>query len=591
MGAFFLFRTNQLVAQEAVATVFRRKGFNRPRVCSLGLWTLWHYTKQLLGDPNYLERPNGPAVYAVGTPVYRGLAYADTLKQLLADFETGKLDQTRLRGNFALFVWVNGRLSLLTDALDVCHVFVDRERARFSTSLLALLASWPSKQRLNRLAVLEKLATGYVVGPETVVDGIERLTPVTRKQFKAPDLAVIPPPSYRLSLESPGQSFADSVVEHTRQLQQYFTDIAPLGRQLGVDIGLSSGYDSRLLALLARPVFPNLSLHTHWVRGVHDAEKARAEVLARALRLELRVHPEAVFESLREDDMETSLLDGLYYYDARAGDNSGAYSTTYTRRYKMLTLGTQRLRLNGEGGEIYRNYYQTSRARLDFPAWMRNRLYYGVAPLALGGTGMEVQMTGHILRKLSARLGLDVAGTVDLAVTRAYYGEVRLPECEGVLANADMQLAHFLMPFADAELQRTAYALTPHIGVAGRFQAAMIEALDPVIAALPSHYGFPISAETYGHRVKAAIRGFIPDALWLQRKARRFADPKFGRISAEGYRKVFEVSRSVREAEEALRAYVPGFDPQAAMREAPAKATAVFFGAFVREFAGCLRPG
>jgi len=332
-------------------------------------------------------------------------------------------------------------------------------------------------------------------------------------------------------------------------------------------------------------------LHTHWVRGVHDAEKAQAEALARALGLGLRIHPEPVFESLPEDELEAALMDGLYYYDARAGDNSGAYSTTYTRRYKVLTLGAQRLRLNGEGGEIYRNYYQTSRARLDFPAWMRNRLYYGPSPLALTGTGLEQEMTAHVARKLSARLGFDVSGTVDLVVTRAYYGEVRLPECEGVLANADMQLAHFLMPFADAELQRTAYALTPHIGVAGRFQAAMIEALDPAIAALPSHYGFPISAETYGHRAKAAIRGFIPDALWLQRKVRRFADPQFGRMSAEGYRKVFEVSRVVREAEEALRAYVPGFDPKAAAREAPAKATAVFFGAFVREFAGCLRPG
>ncbi|MCZ7637777.1 MAG: hypothetical protein M5U12_18110 [Verrucomicrobia bacterium] len=273
-----------------------------------------------------------------------------TLDRLLAEVVSGQFDQSALRGNFALLIWINGRLSLLTDALGVCHVFTDREHNRFSTSFLALLASFPERQRLDRLAVLEKLATGYVVGPDTIIQGIQRLTPVTRQTVRVPDLEVIPPRVPAWSLASTRASLADCLVEHTGRLRQYFTDIAPLGRDLGVDLGLSSGYDSRLLALLARPVFPNLSLHTHWVRGVHDAEKARAEALARALRLELRVHPEPVFESLPAEELEAALLDGLYYYDARAGDNSGAYSTTYTRRYKTLTLADRRLRLNGEGG-------------------------------------------------------------------------------------------------------------------------------------------------------------------------------------------------------------------------------------------------
>lgn len=591
MGAIFIYCQTASVNAEATRRVFSRKGFTEPRVCSMGSWILWHYQKQLLEESNFKERPSGAAVYAIGTPVYRGLPYADTLDRLLADFEVGRLDQAALRGNFALLFRVDGRLSLVTDALDVCHVFVDRERSRFSTSLLALLASFPEKKKLNRLATLEKLTTGYVVGPETIVSDIERLTPTSRGDFSTPGLVVLPPPPCQLSLAATRQSFTDCVAEHTARLRQYFADIGPLGRQLGVDLGLSSGYDSRLLALLARPVFPNLSLHTHWVRGVHDTEKTQAEVLARALGLELRVHPEPVFEALSAEDLEAALGDGLYYYDARAGDNSGAYSTTYTRRYKTLTLGAQRLRLNGEGGEIYRNYYQTARSRLDFPAWMRNRLYYGPTPLALASTGLESEMTAHIVQKLSVRLGVDVSGIVDLVVTRAYYGEVRLPECEGVLANADMQVAHFLMPFADAELQRAAYGLTPHIGVAGRFQSALIQGLDPAIAALPSHYGFPISDESLGHRSKAAIRGYVPDTFWLLRTARRFANPQFGLASAESYRKVREGSRVVREAEEALRAYVPGFDLQAASREAPAKATAVFLGAFLREFAGCLATG
>lgn len=588
MASFFLYRCDAAVDSTAVVSVFAAKGFREPQCFELGQWRLWLYRKQCVCEENFVQRADGSAVFAVGTPIYRANPYRVGLAAALEDFANGGIAFQDLRGNYCLLFWVKGRLTLLTDALDVCHVFVDRERTRFSTSLLGVLASFRKRQRLNRLAVLEKLATGYTVGPETILESVEQLTPELRRGLKADGLKTLAFPKWRLNVSPARQSLEECVTEHLRRLRRYFIKIGPIAREHGVDLGLSSGYDSRLVALLMKPEAKDFSVHTHWVRGVHDSEKKRVEDLARALGLGLRVHAEHPLEALPTEALEDTLLDGLYYYDGRSADNSGAYSPTYTRRYKTLTLGAHRLRLNGEGGEIYRNYYQTARRRVPFVPWMRSRLYYDSTPLALAGTDLEEEMTAHIVRKLTERLEADMSGTVDLAVTRAYYGEVRLPDCEGVLANADMQVAHFLMPFAESELQRAAYGLTPHIGVAGRFQCALIQGLDRVIAALPSHYGFPISGETLRYRAKAAIRGYVPDTMWLRRKARWFADPQFGHASAEGYRKVYERSHVVREAEEALRAYVPGFDPKFAVREPAAKATAVFLGVFLREFSNKL---
>lgn len=590
MGAFFLHLESEPFDRKAVELVFSRKSFPAPRVVRLGEWTLWHFAKQLVGGVNHVELPGGDAIYAVGTPVYRGRGYEETLGLVLADVGAGRFDPGALRGNFAMLVWVGGRLRLLTDGLGVCHLFADAAGTRVSTSFQAVLASSMERRRLNRLAVIEKLATGYVVGSETIVEGIRRFTADPGREWQVAGLEWVPPSPGRLELASPATRWQDCLAEHLERLRRYFQDIGPLAREHGVDLGLSSGYDSRLVALLTRPLGARFSVHTHWTQGVHDTEKARVEGLARALGLPLRVTATRPLEQLPTEELEALLRDGLYYYDGRAADNSGAYSMTYTRWYKSTSLGEHRLRLNGEGGEIYRNYYFTSRGRLDFRTWMRNHLYYGPTPLALAGTGLEEEMTEHVLGKLSARLDTDVRGTVDLAVTRAYYGEVRLPECEGALANADAQVTHFLMPFAEPELQRAAYRLTAQVGVSGRFQAGLIERLDPAIAALPSHHGFPISAEPLGHRLKAGLRGYLPDTFWLRRKARRFADPRFGEAGARSFQQARARSAVLREAEECLRAFVPGFDLAMALREPPGKATALYLGLLLREFSAQLRP-
>ncbi|MHC1765394.1 MAG: hypothetical protein AB9869_14020 [Verrucomicrobiia bacterium] len=543
----------------------------------------------LAGEENFVWRGRETALFSVGTPVYRGLSYRAGLGAALDDFTGGCLRLDEFRGNFCLLFWAGGHLKILTDTLDLCHVFMDRERTRLSTSFLALLASFSAKQPLNRLAVLEKLTTGYIVGPETLIDGIQQFVPDMRRELRSDGLSAILPLPKQLHLNASPDPFSAAVEDHLGRLKEYFQDIAQLSREYGLDLGLSSGYDSRLLALLAKRIGADFSVHTHWTQGVHDSEKRRVEALVKALNVPLRVVPTVPLEQMPTEQLEEALLDGLYYYDARSADNSGAYSPTYTRQYKAATLGTHRLRLNGEGGEIYRNYYHTSRPRLSFVAWMRHKLYFGPASAALRGTRLEREMTANIVAKLSARLGLDLSGTVDLAVTRAYYGEVRVPDCEGVLANADMQLAHFLMPFAEASLQRSAYGLVPHIGLSGGFQARLIERLDSRVASIPSHHGFSLIKEPFKHQAKAAVRGYVPDHFWLARRAMRFARPQFGARCAAGYNHVRNRSQLVQEGEEAVRSFVPGFDPRMAAREHPSKAAVVFLGVFLREFSAYIK--
>ncbi len=581
MSAFILHNQTYVFNKKDLDSVFSKKGLTISEELNFGDFHLRVYAPQ--AKPTYSYNEGQDWILALGTFIYKGLPSADGLKQALLDTQNKRLSHSNFRGNFALFLWIDQKLTVLTDALGVYQLFANEDCSCISSSFLALITSSPHKRRINRKALYEKLLTGYIVGPDTLVEGIQHLTPARQRELHSPELTFVTASPYRGSSTCP-IIFDDAVDQHVQNLQTYFDDITPFVRGQQIDMGLSSGYDSRLIALYERYLPADFSVHTHHVQGVHDGERKRSEVIAKALELPIRVYPQQALEKMEVNAVETALLDGLYFYDARSGDNSGAYSPTYTRAYKQQSLGGASLRFNGEGGEIFRNYYHTALPRVHFPSWIKDHLYYSVFSHAIPDQDLQAEITEYILEKLCRQLGRDFKGAVDLECTRVYYGEVRVPQCEGVLANADSQIVNFLMPFAEADIQRSAYGLTRHIGVSGRFQAAMIKKLDLKIASLPSHHGFPLSSEPVKHKIKSALRGYIPSHIWLERMKRHYANPQSGATCASGYQTLAAKSKLLQEAEEAIRAAAPAFDFDQAIRESPCKATAVFMGLFLREF-------
>lgn len=581
MSAFILHKRSFVFSIDDVDSLYLKKELSLHESLNFGDFHLRVYSTETKTRASFTS--GNDWIRAFGTFIYKGLSSADGLKQALLDAKKNQLSHKNFCGNFALLLWIDQKLTILTDALGVYQLFANEDCSCISSSFLAVIAASPHKRRINRKALYEKLLTGYIVGPDTLVEGIQHLTPARQRELHSADFTFVTSPQYTGDSSCPAK-FGDAVDLHDQNLQTYFDEISPFVSGQQIDMGLSSGYDSRLIALYARHLPADFSVHTHHVQGVHDGERKRSEAIAKALGLPIRVYPQQALEKMEVDAVEMALLDGLYYYDARSGDNSGAYSPTYTRAYKQESLGGANLRFNGEGGEIFRNYYHTALPRVHFPSWMKDHLYYSVFSHALPDRDLQEEITEYILKKLSRALGRDLTGTVDLECTRVYYGEVRIPQCEGVLANADSQIANFLMPFAEADIQRSAYGLTSHVGVSGRFQSAMIQKLDARIASLPSHHGFPLSSETFMHKVKSAVRGYVPPRVWLQRMNRYYANPNSGAACAEGYRNLSAQSTLLQEAEAALSTAAPDFDFDQALRESPCKATAVFMGLFLREF-------
>jgi len=146
------------------------------------------------GDQPFVSRDGGAAI-AFNGEIYNHLqiraeletlghqfrSHCDTETVLHAFLEWDTLCFSRLRGMFAAAIWTESgkRLVLARDRLGIKPLYIARrERDIYFGSELKAILSHPEIERRLCLAGLDcYLATNYVPGPWTLVEGIEKLAP------------------------------------------------------------------------------------------------------------------------------------------------------------------------------------------------------------------------------------------------------------------------------------------------------------------------------------------------------------------------------------------------------------------------------
>lgn len=582
MGAFFLAAKDADWDRPAVETVFARKGFAAPAVFDLGTHELLLYRKQLVDVSNHVSDDRGNQLFAVGTPVYQAKGYRDSLEALFADSANGRLDHEALLGNYCLLFHRNDTLTLRTDPLGVQQVFHTTDGGCISSSFLATMAALPGRASINHPAFREEIAGGYILPPDTVVEEVRCLVPGRSSPLR---LGTVDVPACPLpEADEPQPTFDACVDKQIAVLTDYFRAVAPLVSQYGADAGISGGYDSRLIVALCGFLDGDIGLHTHATRGQHESERAVATELARLRGYPLVAVETASVEKHRPEDLGTLLEDNLYYFDARNADNMGAFHETYTRAYRKAVLGKYGLGFGGMGGEMYRNYYRTARSTFDCRAWMEHHRYHRMAAPGLRSAGGLGAVHDRVCEKLGNRLGIDFTGRITFAQMRAYYSLVRMPDCDGRNNNAHNQLSFYLTPFIEPRTVRAGLAATPFIGLGGRLEAAMIRKLDPQLAAVNSHYGFPFTSEPPKYRLYCALKGYLPDPFWTAWNRFGIRHRAVGKRYLARYRKTCEVSEQVREADRLLRRLEPELDWETVTMENAGQMTTAYMGQFLREF-------
>lgn len=591
MGAFFLFPADrQGLDLQALEQDFGRRGFDHPVKVRQRNLELWLWPKQRLPGVRCLREGERCVAFVVGTMVYRRGAPAESLRMLAEDYRCRRISWDELFGSFCAGFWEGEKLQLLTDRLECQPVFVDEQREVASSSFLGLLAALPGRQRLNRLGLAEKLATGYVVGPDTLVAGIHRTTGRMQADWNGGQWGFVRKPP-RVFTEAEGdREGAGCLQVQLDALDGYLRSIRALAGQHPAVLGLSTGYDSRLLfAAACRAGFP-LAVQTHATVGVHDFDLAVVRDLAGKKGVRLVVVPTRPMRALSPAEFAAVARGCVAFFDGRCSHNMGAFSETYTREYSLASLGEYRLRLNGLGGELYRNYYFDSPRPVDFRAWLQRHVYYPTARRVITDTGLWEEMHRNKVAKMSEELGLDLSGAVSALARKRYYCEIRMPQCDGANHNAHNQVAFYLTPFIEWPIIRTGYRAVPFLGSSGRFQADLIAAADPEVARAPSHYGFELTREPPRHRLKSWLKSTLPDSFWVVRRDRQIARDLYGADSLRQFEGLRERFPALREIEEAQSTFAPGFNWRQAQRDYAQGPTALFLGAWLGDYAHKLHP-
>ncbi len=273
------------------------------------------------------------------------------------------------------------------------------------------------------------------------------------------------------------------------------------------DLGLSSGFDCRLILGLADKYLDNkLHLHSHNTIGVHENEIRYAKELANQIPgFDIDLIPTQRLESYEDEKLEKILTENLNFFDGRSARHLGAFSETYTYAYKASTMGNATYSLNGLGGEIYRDSYFTGKKIMNWNQWVNRYIFLPFSEEAVGSLNLLNETGDYIRHKLEMQLKLNY-DKMDIFATHAYYGLVKMPQCNGAVAAAYNKVSPFLFPFIEYENVIEALKATPYLGIGGQYQAELIRRISPDLAKIGSHYGFSFDKLSYKYLIWSKLK-------------------------------------------------------------------------------------
>ncbi len=516
MAGFFLMKKDdQSINVHEALHAFSQYGLSSPTQYQLGEYTLYLYNKLTAREPYSVETEKGFCA-AVGAYIYKGLNYTASLKNTLKDFSEGTLSLSDMYGQFTLILYVKKHVYIVSDALSAKHFFSDRGYRFFSTSFFAAAAAI-GEVSINDMAVFEKMLTGVIVSPDTLVNEVVQMNKEEQEKANQADCGikflvhsdiVIP------ALHDNGKE--NSIHEQAKHIKQYFSVLKPALEEERVDLGLSAGHDSTLLfAAIASDYQGITHLHTHSTGHVHDREKNAAAKMAKVKGFDITIVPTPRLDE-NNIDLKKLLFENLVFFDGRTSHDIGGFSATYRAGYRLLATDGCLTTLSGVGGECLRNHYSVKGKRLDAKVFFHDKIYNRSF---IEGAPQDLvdKVNQYHISKAERILKTELHGRVNRINLRRYYSEILMADGQGNVIDAYNTVSKCIAPFLDVHVLAEAYRGLKYLGNCGEYESGIICELDPEIGScINANNGFPFNHIPLSLRMKEAIRASVSSEMWMK---------------------------------------------------------------------------
>lgn len=511
MSTFILYKKNFIINENNINKIFSKKKLTNKIKIEFDDYIINIYNKTFV-ETQSIYTKGDHKIFGFGSYIYKEYKHDNILINILQDYVNNNIDYDNLYGNYCFIIYFNGKFEIILDTMKVFKIYANKDISVISSSFLALCVLNNSLS-LNKYASYEKFVTGYNIGEETIFNEIVNFNDYKHKND---NFNII---NNKLKKEKNNKDIYNNIESNLNYqyniLSNYFDKLKILADSYGAQLGLSGGYDSRLILAGIKDKFKNISLYTHHTEGVerHEIEAMIANSISKDYNIDIVSISTSNVMLMDSNEFINMIEENILFYDGRCTDCMGAVSETYTLKYRENIHSGYGVLLNGLGGEIYRNDFKILRPYLNFESWLKSIIFPPCVEKIFSNKILYKSFYKNYINKLNKIANLNIHKYVDKKTIRKYYAYVKLPYCDGLNANANSVYSFYFFPFIEKMIIDAALTNTKYLGYFGQYQTKLINKFDYKLTEYSSHYGHPLNKPSTRFKIMKFIRGYMPSSI------------------------------------------------------------------------------
>lgn len=514
MGGFYLCRVTEGHADAAriaaAEAQFRLHGFTRFTPIRSAAHTGFH-AAPIHGSHACVHRDGDDFIAVAGTLIHDGKFGEAALRALLGDFRFPFEDWSNTTGQFVAIAHKGGRTFAFTDFFGAFQLFHDADWDVVSTSFLAAAKSL-DRVTFDPQGVYEFAFNVFPTGDDTVVSELKRLGPDAQMELGASTVrtAVSKPLPERIS-STPLEKRIAAQAERLRVTARIYAEA--FGDKM--QCPLSGGLDSRLALALLRDAGVSPQVYVYGSPGDGDVEVARHIADHEHFRFE--PFEKASFATITPDDFPAIVARNFHETDALVTDG-GLFDNGGNAFARHQRQEGGQLAVSGGCGEVFRNFFylpdRALTARQVMGAFFARYTKTDVTDV-FDPEGFIDRLEEKALRAIEKP---GTTGKLRRTLIEQLYPRMRCRAFFGREISLVGRQGAYFMPFFDHEVVADALQMPIALKNAGRFEAALLSHIDPVLAAYPSDYGYSFDRPpTLSHRMNELGTRVRPP--WLRQRS------------------------------------------------------------------------